>query len=147
MSGNKQTTVDYIFADVEATSMISRCCALPMEGLNTPDHLPLLADMLYTPLRQENARHVLPRVEAAKTGMIDEYRQVVEKCLNHFINNSYDCVGDVERELNYVGKLLCNTAGRTLPLSLHRKNQDGEILFCLLCVHRAEWHVRPGRGR
>ena len=75
-SGDKQTTVDYSFADVEATSMISHCRALPMEDLNTSDHLPLLADMLYTLLREENACHVLPRVDweqAAKTGMIDEY--------------------------------------------------------------------------
>ena len=96
VSGDRQTTVDYIFADVEVTSMISRCRALPMEDLNTSDHLPLLAAVLYTPLREENACHVLPRVDweqAAKTGMIDEYRQVVEKCLNRFIDNSYDCGG------------------------------------------------------
>ena len=35
LSGDVQTTVDYILADVEATSLMSDCRILPMDDLNT----------------------------------------------------------------------------------------------------------------
>ena len=38
-------------------------------------------------------------------------------------SNSYDCVEEVEKELNYVGKLLCDTALRTLPRVQHPSRQ------------------------
>ena len=41
LSGDVQTTVDYIHADVEATSLMSDCRILPMDDLNTSYHLPL----------------------------------------------------------------------------------------------------------
>ena len=50
VSSSKETTVDCILADEEATSMLSQCCTLPMEDLNTSDHLLILADMMYVPV-------------------------------------------------------------------------------------------------
>ena len=130
-SGDQKTTVDYIFADEEAISMdeeaismLSQCRTLPFEDLNTSDHLPLLADMMYVPTLEEEIHHVLPRVDwmkAVSSGDIENYRQEVAKCLNRLANNSYDCVEEVERELYYVSKLLCDSAVRSLPLLQHRK--------------------------
>ena len=48
-------------------------------------------------------------------------------------------VGDVERELNYVGKLLCDTAVRTLPLSLHSKKtrwRNSALIVCSVCTEQ-----------
>ena len=39
------TTVDYIIATMDATSMVSSCKTLPMADLNTSDHLPLIAEL------------------------------------------------------------------------------------------------------
>ena len=38
-------TVDYALADVDAASLISSCCTLPMDDLNTLDPLPILLNM------------------------------------------------------------------------------------------------------
>ena len=102
----------------------SQCRTLPIEALNTSDHLPLFADMMYVPTLEEKIHHVLPRVDwmkAVSSGDIENYRQEVAKCLNRLANNSYDCVEEVERELYYVSKLLCDSAVRSLPLLQHRK--------------------------
>ena len=47
ISGDKRTTVDYILADEEATSMVSCCQTCLMEDLNTSDHLPLVAEVMH----------------------------------------------------------------------------------------------------
>ena len=123
-SGDQKTTVDYIFADEEAISMLSQCRTLPFEDLNMSDHLTLFADMMYVPTLEEEIHHVLPRVDwmkAVSSGDIENYRQKVAKCLNRLDNNSYDCVEEVDRELYYVSKLLCDSAVRSLPLLQHRK--------------------------
>ena len=49
-----QTTVDYILADAEATSLMSGCCILSVDDLNTSDHLPLLVDMMYAPCQEDH---------------------------------------------------------------------------------------------
>ena len=53
ISDNKQTKVDYIITDKEATSRLSHCETRQMEVLNTSDHLPLVAEMIYTQVPQE----------------------------------------------------------------------------------------------
>ena len=45
VSGNSMTTVDYIIASLDATSIISSCKTLPMTDLNMSDHLPLVAEL------------------------------------------------------------------------------------------------------
>ena len=125
-SGSKRTTVDYIFADEEATSMLLRCRILPMEDLNTSDHLPLLADMMYAPVPEEDPHAMPTRIDwrqAISSGDIDIYRETVAKHVDRLASNSYDCVEEVEKELNYVGKLLCDTALRTLPRVQHPSRQ------------------------
>ena len=56
LSDDVRTTVDYILADVEATSLMSDCFILPMDDLNTSDHLPLLVDMMYAPCQEEHMK-------------------------------------------------------------------------------------------
>ena len=40
-----RTTVDYIFVDAGAVSLMSSCRTLPVEDLNTSDHVPILANI------------------------------------------------------------------------------------------------------
>ena len=106
--------------------MVLRCRILPMEDLNTSDHLPLLADMMYAPVAEEDPHAMPTRTDwrqAISSGDIDIYRETVSKHVNHLASNSYDCVEEVEKELNYVGKLLCDTALRTLPCVQHPSRQ------------------------
>ena len=53
-SGNTESTVDYILADVRATSLLFACHTVPMDDLNTSDHLPLFADLSFTSPNEEN---------------------------------------------------------------------------------------------
>ena len=43
--GSTRTTVDYILMDVSATSLLQSCQTLPMDDLNTSDHLPIVASI------------------------------------------------------------------------------------------------------
>ena len=46
VSGEVNTTVDYILADLEATShLISSCHTFPMSDMNSSDHLPIKVDL------------------------------------------------------------------------------------------------------
>ena len=54
MSGDVRTTVDYILADVEATSLMSGCRILSMDDLNTSDHLPLFVNMVYASCQEDH---------------------------------------------------------------------------------------------
>jgi len=45
VSGDLMTTVDYIFAYIDAISIILSCKSLPMTYLNMSDHPPLIAEL------------------------------------------------------------------------------------------------------
>ena len=55
--------------------------------------------------------------------LIPIYRETVAKHLNRLAGNSHGCLEEVEKELDYVGKLLCDTALCTLPLLQCPKRQ------------------------
>ena len=48
-SGETRTTVDYVFMNMEAASMITVCVTHDMEDLNTSDHLPITVSLVYSP--------------------------------------------------------------------------------------------------
>ena len=56
-SGDTKTTVDYVVMDIEAASMMLSCCMHRMDDLNTSNHLPMTAAMVYAPLLQDNKRN------------------------------------------------------------------------------------------
>ena len=74
------TTVDYIFASVNATSITSSCKTLPMTDLNLSDHLPLVAELtIEYPVQTQpdacNNHHPwLDWEQATKSEEINDYR-------------------------------------------------------------------------
>ena len=54
LSGESQTTVDYILMDVEAASMMWSCITHHMDHLNTSDHLPMTVKMMNAPEDQDH---------------------------------------------------------------------------------------------
>ena len=100
-SGDTRSIVDYILADEEATNMLHQCRTLPFEDLNTSDHLPLIADMMYVPVPKGDSHCAAPpRIDwklAVSSGDIANYQLAVSKSINSLANNNHDCVEEVER--------------------------------------------------
>ena len=81
--------------------------------------------MMYAPVPEEDP-HSLPTLnlrQAISSGDSDISRETVAKHLDHLSSNSYDCVEEVEKELDFIGKLLCDTTLCTLPCLQHPKWQ------------------------
>ena len=125
LSGDVRTTVDYILADVEATCLMSDCCILPMDDLNTSDHLPLLVDMMYAPCQEEHMEGaVSQRIDwdqARRSEEMVDYVNTVKSHLALLLNTSHESVQDVDQELKYVARVLCDE--KTLPLIQPTKPQ------------------------
>ena len=121
VSGSRQTTIDYIFADEVAASLLIQCHTLPMEDLNTSDHLPLIADMMYSPVFKV-PDPISIKIDwrlAISSGDIETYRNTVADHLNRMASNNYECIEDVEKELNFVCNLLsCSILSSSSSLSL-----------------------------
>lgn len=125
VSGNSMTTVDYIIASLDATSIISSCKTLPMTDLNTSDHLPLSAELTieYPVQAQPDTRH--PRLDweqAVKSGEINEYRRLVEQQLSGL--NSHACfegMEDIEAAISHLSDTLKDAAAKSLPEKCYKK--------------------------
>ena len=88
-----------------------------MEDLNTSDHLPLIADMMYSPVFKV-PDPISIKIDwrlAILSGDIETYRNTVADQLNRMASNGYECIEKVEKELNFVCNLLFDSAQRTLP--------------------------------
>ena len=72
-SGERRTTVDYIFIDPETAQFLELCYTHDMQGLNTSDHLPISA-ILSLPAfhsKEEGGKQILINWEkAASTGAL-----------------------------------------------------------------------------
>ena len=156
ISGNIQTTVDYIIADKEATSMLSYCQTRPMEDLNTSDHLPLIAEMIYAPVLEEAPTSMPTRIDwklAVSSGQTNSYRESIANQLRCLTNNIYDNVEEIESELYFVSNLLCDAAQRNLPHVQPPKRQRWkDLTLASLCAQSSQarrvWREAgsPGEG-
>ena len=119
------TTVDYIIASLDATSIISSCKTLPMTDLNTSDHLPLAAELTieYPAQAQPDTRHPrLDREQAIKSGEINEYRRFVEQQLSEL--NSHACfegMEDIDAANSHLSDTLKDAAAKLLPEKCYKK--------------------------
>ena len=89
-----------------------------MEGLNTPDHLPIIADMKHAPVSAVSPSYIFTKIDwkqAISSGDIEIYRNTIAKHLNQLASNSHDCIDDVEKKLNSVCKLLSDSTEHSLP--------------------------------
>ena len=69
LSGESQTTVDYILMDVEAASMMWSCITHHMDHLNTSDHLPLTVKMMNAPEDQDH-EHECQELTGTRQGRV-----------------------------------------------------------------------------
>ena len=157
-SGDVHTTVDYVLADVEATSLMSSCHTHPMTDLNTSDHLPQSVTFMYDACAQdaETVTDGLPRIDwdqARKTGMIDEFTNAVQGRLGPLLNNSYIDSVQMSEEIGQVAEILTAEAVNLLPHVQPRKKTRwrDETLSCLCaqsCAARKAWKEagRPTGG-
>ena len=110
VSGNPMSTVDYIIASLDATSITSSCKTLAIIDLNTSDLLPLVAELaiecpVQIQLRTCNNTH--PRLDweqAIKSGEINEYRKLVKHQLSWLI--SHACSDGVDTLKDAAAKLI-----------------------------------------
>ena len=119
ISGRTTTTIDYILASIDATSIVSSCKTLPMADLNTSDHLPLVADLSFncnSPAPHSNEQTRLDWVQANKTGEITEYRQLVrEKLSVHSVQVCLDEIENIEAAVSFLSDTLKVCAVESLP--------------------------------
>ena len=123
ISGNSMTTVDYIIATMDATSMVSSCKTLPMADLNTSDHLPLIAELAIECLVETQSGGDLTLCfdwdQAIKSGEINEYHRSVTQQLSELISHaSFDGLEDIEAA---ICRILKDAAAKTLPVKSYKK--------------------------
>ena len=142
ISGDKRTTVDYILADEEATSMLSCCQTCSMEDLNTSDHLPLMAKMMHAAVPTDAPAPLPTHIDwklAISSGQINAYQEAISKHLGRLASNSYDNVEEIEKELQFVSNLLCDAAMHNLPHVQPSKRQHWrDPTLASLCVQSSQ---------
>ena len=101
---------------------MSDCCILFMDDLNTSDYLPLL---VFAPCQEDHMEGaVSQRIDwdqARWSGEMVDYMNTVKSHLAPHLNTSHESVQDVDQELKYVARVLCDAAEKTLPLIQPRK--------------------------
>lgn len=139
-SGSSRTTVEYIFSDAGAVSLMSSCCTLPVEDLNTSDHVPIVANICLSQLPLPPVAGATPHqidwVEAERDGAIRSYKRKVTNGIAARISSSYESIEDIKCELQIVTSLLIESAKKTLPVT--NFNTGSKMLPWLPCVHKVK---------
>ena len=80
ISGNTCSVIDYVFADIYATSLVNRCRTLPMEDLNTS----IVVDMNYSSRQLHSpdvpSKHKIDWI-ARSSGLINSFSHEIKKCI------------------------------------------------------------------
>ena len=96
VSGDVNSTVDYVLADADVVSHMSRCLIAEMEDLNTPDHVPIFVEMMYDQLSDvHTSEQVMPRIDwalAERNGFLCNSCSILHQCLSLLPDNSYQCI-------------------------------------------------------
>ena len=112
-SGNSSTTVDYILADVEASSCIESCKVLEHTDLNTSDHLPLsttLACNVPTQFPRDPNWISVNWAKAEKSGAILDFQREITDRLKPFIKRSRGNIEHIDKEIRHVAWLISDAA-------------------------------------
>ena len=151
-SGNFMTTVDYIFADIEASACVEHCYVHEDTDLNSSDHLPLSVTLSCTISTQFAKDPDWVRIDWAKAGeseaMLSFQRKVSER-LQPYIQRSKGNIDHINREIEHVAWLITNAAQKTLPLLKPKKaHRFRDRTLSQLCVEsKKAWRVWCEEGR
>ena len=141
--GENHTTVDYILMNLRASASLASCLTHEMADLNTSDHLPITASMLYKAhTGKDEGIFTGRRVDwdyARKTGKVTEYVQEVCVRLTPLLCNVYEGVGQLDHKISDVVKILVEIAEKRLPLIRPRRQSHwkDDILSRLCAQNRA----------
>ena len=92
-SGEKRTTVDYIFSDVATVECLETCYTHDMHGFNTSDHLPISAT-LSLPTTQSCDQHqscVQPQINWDKipNNVLQSYQNLIHLAVSNSLGKHY----------------------------------------------------------
>ena len=153
-SGNKSTTVDYIFTDIEASSCIEKCWTHDGVDLNTSDHLPISALLRLTcsGKSQSESSHDWIRIDwskAQKCGDIPTFQATLEERLKPFTNLTRSDVTQLDDEINQVAYIIKCTAEELLPRFKPKKKRSfaDKVLTQICAKSKSTWKDWDKAGR
>ena len=152
LSGNSSTIVDYILADVEATSCIETCKVLEDIDQNTSDHLALSVTLscdVPTQFAKDPNWIRIDWTKARKSGAILKFQSEVSNRLKPFTKRSRGNIEHIDKEISHVAWLITDAAHNTLPLVKPRKvNKFKDKTLSQLCARSKEaWRAWCSEGR
>ena len=132
--GDTKTIVDYVFANQCASYLIKSTAVLEDHPLNTSDHLPVYTSLEVNPVLTCDDVLKIPQVNWSKVGeghSIGQYQTAINDLIRPLIDNDYDNVTQIERELKLVSTGIKKFALNHLPLrkkhSPRNRFRDGEL--------------------
>ena len=141
-SGNSSTTVDYILADVEASSCVESCEVLEDTDLNMSDHLAIYVTLSCDISTQFAKDPNWIRIDWAKAGKSDAvltFQREVSNRLKPYIKRSRGNVDHIDQEIRHVAWLVNDAAQKTLPLLKPRRaNRFRDKTLSQLCIRSKE---------
>ena len=151
LSGNSKTIVNYILADVEASSCIESCEVLESSDLNTSDHLALSVSLscdILTQFANDPNWIRIDWAKAEKSGAMLNQKEVSDR-LKPFTQRSRGNVDHIDREIGHVAWLIIDAARKTLPvLKSSKAHRFRDRTLSQLCAKSKEaWRVWSGEGR
>ena len=151
-SGNTVTTVDYILADIEASSCIDSCKVCSDDDLNTSDHLALsvtLSCHIPTQFTSDPNWNRIDWTEAAKSQALQAFQKEVAIRLKPFTGQARGNVDHIDNEIKHVAWLILDAAQKTLPqLKPKKTKRFKDRTLSQLCTKSKEaWNVWCTNGK
>ena len=148
----KKSGVDYILADVEASSCVESCDVLEDTDLNMSDHLAIYVTLSCDISTQFAKDPNWIRIDWAKAGKSDAvltFQREVSNRLKPYIKRSRGNVDHIGQEIRHVAWLVNDAAQKTLPLLKPRRaNRFRDKTLSQLCIRSKEaWRAWCREGR
>ena len=125
-----------------------------VSDLNTSDHLPLTASLMYDSCTSdsESVTQRLPKInwdQAKKTGAIEVFKKKVDARMSVLLNNMYEDGDQMSDEIEQVAGLLTSVAEMLLPhVQPRRKTRwKDDTLSCLCAQNTAARRAWKEAGR
>ncbi len=121
--GETKTTIDYILLDVEASSLMDGCGTLQDHDLNTSDHLPQFIALQFSHKSKEVADSANTRIDWSNiqsSEALSAFQSEVSAFVTPLLNNCYEDIDCLNKELELVSAHIIATASATLPAQQER---------------------------
>ena len=148
-SGSTATIVDYILADIEASSCIDRCQIHEEADLNSSDHLPLSVTLSWHIPTQFAKDSNCTRIDWAKaeaSGALQTFQNEIKETLSPYIGQLRGNLEQIDSEIKLVAWLITDA---TLPHSKPNKAcKFRDRTLSQLCAKSKEaWRAWCDSGR